>query len=80
MVLLEALARLRPVVIFKNIEHVVGNKKGIFVADRNSDSFFQTINHIKENYIHIQQEMKKNKLPTKDEFLKRFSEIITKLD
>ena len=43
-------------------------------------SFFRTINHIKENYNNIQQEMKKNKLPTKDEFLKRFSELISKLD
>ena len=79
MALLEALARLRPVIIFKDIEHVIGDKKGIFVAERNSESFFKTINHIKENYNNIQQEMKKNKLPTKDEFLKRFSELISEL-
>ena len=80
MVLLEALARLRPVIIFKEIEHVVGGKKGIFIAERNSNSFFETIKHIKKNYLNIQQEMKKNKLPTKDEFLTRFSELISKLD
>ena len=80
MVLLEALARQRPVIIFKEIEHVIGDKKGIFVAERNSDSFFKIIKHIQENYNGIQQEMKKNKLPTKDEFLKRFSELISKLD
>ena len=80
MVLLEALARQRPVIIFKEIEHVIGDKKGIFLAERNSDSFFKTIKHIKENYSGIQQEIKKNKLPTKDEFLKRFSELISKLD
>ena len=80
MALLEALARLRPVIIFKDIEHVIGDKKGIFVAERNSESFFRTINHIKENYNNIQQEMKKNKLPTKEEFLKRFSELISDLD
>jgi glycosyltransferase involved in cell wall biosynthesis len=80
MVLLEALARLRPVIIFEDIEHVIGDKKGIFVAKRNSDSFFKTINHIKKNYGKIQQEMKKNELPTKEEFLERFSEIISKLD
>ena len=80
MALLEALARQRPVIIFKEIEHVIGDKKGIFVAERNSDSFFETIKHIKENYSGIQQEIKKNKLPTKDEFLKRFSELISKLD
>ena len=80
MALLEALARLRPVIIFKDIAHVVGDKKGIFIAERNSKSFFKTVNHIKENYNDIQQEMKKNKLPTKEEFLKRFSELISDLD
>ena len=80
MVLLESLARLRPVIIFKDIEHVIGDKKGIFVAERNSNSFFKTIDHIKENYKNIQREMKENKLPTKDEFLTRFSELISKLN
>ena len=36
MVLLEALARRRPVVVFDEIEHVIGEQKGIFVAKRNS--------------------------------------------
>ena len=80
MALLESLSRLRPVIIFKEIEHVIGEKKGIFVAERSSDSFFKTINHIKENYSNIQQEMKKNKLPTKKEFVKELSELITKLN
>ena len=80
MALLEALARKRPVIIFKEIDHVIEGKKGIFIAERNSDSFFKTIKHIKENYNDIQQEMEKNKLPTKDEFLKKFSELISKLD
>ena len=80
MAMLESLSRLRPVIIFKEIEHVVGDKKGIFVSERNPDSFFKTINHIKENYSSIQQEMKKNKLPTKEEFLIKFSNIISKLN
>jgi len=79
MVMLESLSRLRPVIIFKDIEHVIGNKKGIFVAERNSISFFKTINYIKENYNNIQKEMKNNKLPTKKEFLERFSKLISKL-
>ena len=48
MVLLEALARRRPVIIFKDIEHVIGNKKGIFVAKRNFLNFFGTLNQIKK--------------------------------
>ena len=78
MVLLEALARLRPVIIFRDIEHVMGNKKGIFVAERNSNSFLEQINYIKKNYKNIQEEMKKNKLPTKEEFLLKFSDLISK--
>ena len=79
MVMLESLSRLRPVIIFKDIDHVIGNKKGVFVAERNSTSFFKTINYIKENYNNIQKEMKNNKLPTKKEFLERFSKLISKL-
>jgi len=78
MALLEALSRLRPVIIFKDIEHIVGDKKGIFVAERNSKSFFEQINYIKKNYNNIQEEMKKNKLPTKKEFLLKFSDLILK--
>ena len=32
MVLLESLARRRPVIIFEEISHVIGDKKGIFVS------------------------------------------------
>ena len=79
MVLLEALSRLRPVIIFKDIEHVIGDKKGIFVANRNLGSFLEQINYIKKNYQTIQQDMKKNKLPTKEEFLLKFSSLISEL-
>ena len=34
MVLLEALARRRPVIVFEDIEHIIGDKKGIFVAKK----------------------------------------------
>ena len=59
MVLLEALARRRPVVIFEDIKHVIGDKKGIFVAKRNFVSFLGTLNNIRKNYKKIQNEMKK---------------------
>ena len=78
MVLLEALSRLRPVIIFKDIEHVIGDKKGIFVADRNLSSFLEQISYIKKNYKKIQEDMKKNNLPTKKEFLSKISELILK--
>tara|TARA_A100001015_G_scaffold138986_1_gene154038 strand:+ start:1792 stop:2814 length:1023 start_codon:yes stop_codon:yes gene_type:complete len=76
MVLLEALARRRPVIIFEEIKHVMGNKKGIFITQRNFLNFFGTLNHIKKNYKKIQKEMMKNKLPTNKEFIEEFTKAI----
>ena len=76
MVLLEALARRRPVIIFDEIEHVIGDKKGIFVAKRNFLNFFGILNHIKKNYKKIQKDMMKNKLPTNKEFIEQFVKAI----
>ena len=72
MVLLEALARRRPVIIFDEIKNVIGDKKGIFVTKRNFLSFLGTLNNIKKNYKKIQKDMKKNKLPTNKEFIDKF--------
>ena len=76
MVLLESLARKRPVIIFEDIKHVIGNKKGIFVAKRNFLNFFGTLNHVKKNYKKIQKDMMKNKLPTNKEFIEEFVKAI----
>ena len=76
MVLLEALARRRPVIIFDEIKHVIGDKKGIFVTRRNFLSFLGTLNNIKKNYKKIQKDMKKNKLPTNKEFIEKFIKLI----
>jgi len=76
MVILEALARRRPVIVFKDIQHIIGNKKGIFVSKRNFINFFGTLNNIKKNYKKIQKDMKKNKLPTNKEFIDKFVKYI----
>ena len=76
MVILEALARRRPVIIFDEIKHVVGDKKGIFIAKRNYINFFGILNNIKKNYKKIQKDMKKNKLPTNKEFIEKFVKSI----
>ena len=76
MVLLESLARRRPVIIFDEIKHVVGSKKGIFTSRRNFLSFLGTLNNIKKNYKKVQKDMKKNKLPTNKEFIEKFAKII----
>ena len=72
MALLEALARRKPVIIFNEIKHVIGDKKGIFVSKRNFMNLFSTLNNIKKNYKKIQKDMKKNKLSTNKEFIEKF--------
>ena len=76
MVLLEALARRRPVIIFEDIKHVIGDKKGIFVSKRNFSNLLGMLNHIKKNYKKIQNEMRKNKLPTNKEYIESFVKYI----
>ena len=53
----ESLARARPVIIFEEIQHIIQNRKGIFVSKRNVKSLLETINFIMKNYINIQESM-----------------------
>tara|TARA_Y200000002_G_scaffold193478_1_gene159830 strand:- start:2242 stop:3255 length:1014 start_codon:yes stop_codon:yes gene_type:complete len=76
MALIEALSRLRPAIVFSEIEHVIGDKKGIFVSKRNYDSLEKTIQHIIKNYKSIQEEMQKNILPTNYRFIEDIKNII----
>ena len=73
----ESLARMRPVIIFKEIQHVIQNRKGIIVSKRNVKSLLETIDFIMKNYINIQESMTKNKLPTKKEFISQMSNILS---
>ncbi len=79
MALLESLSRLRPVIIFNEIGHVIQSRAGIFISERNYESLKKTIRHIDENYKSIQELMMKNKLPTFDNFIDNLSEIILKI-
>ena len=76
MALMEALSRLRPSIVFKEIEHVVQNRIGVFISDRNYESLIKTINHIIKNYVSIQESMRKNYLPTNKDFIKSVKNII----
>ena len=78
MVILESLSRLRPVIVFKDIEHVVENRKGIFVSNRDYSSFNEKINYIINNYNTIQENMKSNKLPDNESFINELKEILIK--
>ena len=72
----ESLARMRPVIIFEEIQHVIQNRKGIYVSKRNVKSLIETIDFIMKNYINIQESMTKNKLPTKKEFISQMNNIL----
>jgi len=77
-VLDEALARLRPVIVFEEISHVLRDRKGVFISRRDINSLKETINQIKGNYKKIIEEIKNNKLPTKKDFILELKEIIFK--
>ena len=72
----ESLARERPVIVFEEIKHIIKNRKGIFVSKRNAKSLEETIHFIINNYTQIQESMKKNRLPTKQEFFLNMSNIL----
>ena len=72
----ESLARLRPVIIFEEIKHIVKDKKGIFVSKRDAKSLSSTIDFVMKDYISIQESMGENKLPTKKEFISEMVNIL----
>ena len=72
----EALSRNRPIIIFQEIEHIIQNRIGIFVSKRNKKSLLDTIEFIMKNYSTIQNNMVKNQLPTKKEFLFKMTSIL----
>jgi glycosyltransferase involved in cell wall biosynthesis len=77
-VLDESLSRLRPVILFEEISHVIRNREGVFVCKRNSQSLSETIKYVMDNYSLIQEKMSKNILPTKENFLNELSLILNK--
>ena len=72
----ESLARRRPVIIFKDIAHIIKDRKGIFVSNRDIDSLSETARFIIENYKKIQNEIEQNKFILEKEMFKQISEII----
>ena len=73
----ESLARKRPVIIFEDITYIIKDKTGIFISKRNINSFSETVNYVMQNYYNIQKSIEKNKLPTKNDMLKKISDIVS---
>ena len=76
-VLDEALSRLRPVIIFEDIKHVINGRLGVFPSKRDPGKLKETIYLIINNYHEIINDIKKNKLPTKANFLNNLADIIS---
>ncbi len=72
----ESLSRKRPVIIFEEIEYIKGDRIGVFVSKRNTESLSKTMEFIIKNYISIQESISKNKLPTKQKFISQMSNIL----
>ena len=68
-VLDEALSRLRPVIVFEEIKHVNRDRTGVIICKRDIKDLEQKIDYIVKDYSKIQEEIKKNKLPFKKDFL-----------
>jgi glycosyltransferase involved in cell wall biosynthesis len=73
----EALSRLRPVVVFDDIKHVINNRRGIFSIKRDPDKLVEIINYIRKNNKSISSDIKKNRLPYKHTFLKNLYKIVS---
>ena len=76
-VLLESLARQRPVVVFEEIEHVLQKYEGVFVCKRDHNHLLNLIKFIDKNYEEILEKMKKNRYPTKENFFKQLNKILS---
>ena len=75
-VLDEALSRLKPVIIFDDIKHVINGRLGVFSSERKPCKLKETIYFIINHYQEIRNDIIKNKFPTKEYFLDNLVSII----
>lgn len=72
----ESLSRMRPVIIFNDIKYVNHRRYGVFSVSRNYKELIRIINYIKKNNQLISDQLKKNKLPQRNIFLKELHKVI----
>ena len=73
----ESLSRMRPVIVFNDINYVIQKRYGVFSINRNASQLAKIINYIKRNDQFIFNQIKKNKLPQRIDFLKNLYNIIS---
>jgi len=74
----ESLSRLRPVIIFEEISHIINNRHGIFACKRTSGELLNIISFILKNYEQIRSKILNNNLSTKKNFVNKFYNILLK--
>lgn len=76
-VILESLARLKPIIIFDEIKYLKKTFKfGLYSCKRNEKSFEKTIESIMKNYKKIQKKIYHEKIFTKKKFFKDVQKIL----
>jgi glycosyltransferase involved in cell wall biosynthesis len=75
-VLDESLSRLRPVIIFNEIKHIIQDRKGVFAIKRDSKELKKILNYIIKNKDLVTSDILKNKLPTKNSFFEDLNNIL----
>lgn len=79
-VILESLARLKPVIIFEEISHLLESfEYGVFVSKRNIDDLTSTIDYIVANYKKIQRQILLNKHITSQSYAKDLRSLFWKI-
>lgn len=74
----ESLSRFRPVILFDDIKYIIGNRLGVFSIKRNYRDLQKKIDYIVNNNAKIHKIISKNKLPTRNQFLKSLIKILNK--
>ena len=73
----ESLARLKPVIIFEEINYIIEKRYGIFVCKRNSKNIIDTVNFIITNYKSIQSKIAKNFHYTHNNFKQELMKVVS---
>jgi glycosyltransferase involved in cell wall biosynthesis len=73
----ESLSRMRPVIVFNDIKYVIQKRYGVFSIKRSASQLVRIINYIKRNDKLIFNQLMKNKLPQRMDFLKNLDKIIS---
>ena len=67
---------MRPVIIFNDIKYTIQDRYGVFSVNRNHQELIKIIKYLETNNQLVFDQLKKNKLPQRKDFLKNLNKII----